>query len=299
MEHLIYKILSVVLIFIIGFVLKRLNVFEKSNAGVMLKIVFNVTLPALILKSVTSISIGSDFIILPISSALIIAIIFGISSLFLRKMPIKNDVKGVVYCATMIMNIGFVLPFIIAGYGDEGLARVTVFDLSNGFLTFTLVYYLANLYGNENKSRKLMLKKFMQSAPLWALLVAFGLNFGEVRIPVYVDDFLSSLGNTTIPLIMLALGVLFNTKVVFPRVLLMVIAIRMAVGLLIGFGIAYFAGLEGINRNIVIIGASAPTGYNTLVFSSIAGLNEEFAASVVSYSILIGIVLTSGLVLVL
>lgn len=79
----------------------------------------------------------------------------------------------------------------------------------------------------------------------------------------------------------------------------MVIAIRMAVGLLIGFGIAYFAGLEGINRNIVIIGASAPTGYNTLVFSSIAGLNEEFAASVVSYSILIGIVLTSGLVLVL
>ena len=265
----------------------------------MLKIVFHVTLPALILKSVTSISIGSDFIMLPISSVLIMAIIFGITSLYLRKVPLKEDVKGVVYCASMIMNIGFVLPFIIAGYGDEGLARITVFDLSNGFLTFTLVYYLANLYGSENNSKRLMVKKFLQSVPLWALLVAFGLNFGEVNIPVYANDFLSTLGNTTIPLIMLALGVLFSTKVVFPKVLMVVIVIRMVMGFLIGFGIAYFAGLEGINRSIVIIGASAPTGYNTLVFSSIAGLDEEFAASVVSYSILIGIVLTSGLVLVL
>ena len=43
--------------------------------------------------------------------------------------------------------------------------------------------------------------------------------------------------------------------------------------------------VEGLNRAVVLIACSAPLGFTTLAFAAITGLDTEFAASSVSYSI--------------
>ncbi len=98
---------------------------------------------------------------------------------------------------------------------------------------------------------------------------------------------------------MLSLGIYFSPKLVKIFPLISAIVIRMLFGLLLGFFFVELLNLEGLTRLIILIGSAAPVGYNTLTFSSLENLDKEFAASLVSFSILIGIVFIPILISVL
>ena len=69
-----------------------------------------------------------------------------------------------------------------------------------------------------------------------------------------------------------------------------VIVIRSGIGFLLGLLFVSILGIQGLAKSIIIICASSPVGYNTLIFSSLENLDKEFAAEVVSISILLGII---------
>jgi len=57
------------------------------------------------------------------------------------------------------------------------------------------------------------------------------------------------------------------------------IFIRMVLGLFVGWGISLLFGLEGLTSTVVIVGASLPIGFNTLIFADMEDLDKEFAAN--------------------
>ena len=69
-----------------------------------------------------------------------------------------------------------------------------------------------------------------------------------------------------------------------------VLVIRMGVGMLVGYILTQIFSFDGMLRSLIIIFSGAPVGYNTLVFASLEKLDEDFAASLVSYSIILGFV---------
>jgi malate permease and related proteins len=289
MNQIILKIMPVILVFVLGYILKRIGLLKKEDGDLFLKLVFYVSLPALLILSITRIELSLDFIYLPFIAAAIMLVTFAASYLLGTALHLKRRSFGVFLVGTMIMNIGFTLPFFIAAYGEEGLARASLFDFGNGLLVFTFVYYLACKYGSsKNKSRDMM-KKFVSSPPIWALIIAMLLNLVGVRLPVLADDFFQIVGNMTIPLIMLALGIYLSLKLARFLHIVSAILVRMVFGLLLGFLFVKLFSLEGLSRLIVLIGSAAPVGYNTLTFSSLENLDKEFAASLVSISVLIGI----------
>ncbi len=290
MFEILIKIVPVILIFLTGYISRKIGLFSQQDADLFLKVVFYISLPALILLSVTKIELSPDFIYLPLISVLIILTTFSISyvSGWLFRLP--KSVLGVFLTGTMIMNIGFVLPFFIAAYGEEGLARASLFDFGNGLLTFTFVYYFACRYGDNSKDSRTMIGKFVLAPPIWALLAAIILNLSNQPMPTILGNFFQTVGSLTIPLVMLSLGLYFKPTIVRLFPLSAAIIIRMLVGLALGFIFVGLFNLEGLNRLIVIISSAAPIGYNTLTFSSIENLDKEFAASLVSFSILIGII---------
>ncbi|MCA9487147.1 MAG: AEC family transporter, partial [Nanoarchaeota archaeon] len=284
------KIIPIILIFVLGYLLKKAKLVKKDNADFLLKLNFYVSLPALILISISNISLSFNLIYFPVIAMLIIGLTYGVSFLVGKLFHLKNESFGVFLVGTMIMNLGFTLPFFIAAYGKEGLARASLFDFGNGLLAFTIVYYLACKYGNNKRDSKAMIKKFIYSPPLWALFLAIVLNLTQTKIHEIGISFFQILGNMTIPLIMLSLGIYFSPKIVKILPLISAIFIRMFVGLLLGFIFVYLFNLEGLNKIIVLISASAPIGYNTLTFASMENLDKEFATRINSYSILIGII---------
>lgn len=88
---------------------------------------------------------------------------------------------------------------------------------------------------------------------------------------------------------MISLGIRFNPRIVNWAALISVISIRirMILGLLLGFVFGLLFRLDGLNRLVVLICSAAPVGINTLTFATMEKLDVDFAASLVSLSILI------------
>jgi len=299
MNEIIIKIIPVILIFVLGYFLKTINLLKKEDGDLFLKVVFYISLPALIVLSIANITLSLDFIYLPLIAVLIIFITCFIARFIGGLFHLQKTSLGVFLVGSMIMNVGFTLPFIISAYGGEGLARISLFDIGNALLVYTFIYYIAYKYGSAEKASKTMIKKFILAMPIWALVIAIIINLTSLRIPSVADNFLQIIGNITIPLIMLSLGIYFSPKVVKFLPLISAIVIRMGVGLLLGLFFVALFNLEGLTRLIVLLGSAAPVGYNTLTFSSLENLDKEFAASLVSFSILIGIFFIPILIFVL
>ncbi len=299
MHILLSKILPILFIFFLGVLLKRIRLFKKEDGDKFLALVFNVSLPALILLSVSQINLSFDFIFLPICAALIIFGTYAFALMASKFFHFDKKSYAVFLIGSTIINTGFTLPFFIAAYGKEGLARASMFDLANGFLVLTFVYYIAVKHSDNQSSAKTLFKKFLFLPPLWALALAFILNVLDMKLPVTAVNFLESVGNLTTPLIMLALGIYFRPKIVNLKALISVISIRMLFGMVIGLLLVSIFHLEHLNRMIVLINAASPVGYNTMIYSSLENLDTEFAASLVSFSIFFGLFFTPLLIVVL
>jgi hypothetical protein len=61
-------------------------------------------------------------------------------------------------------------------------------------------------------------------------------------------------------------------------------------GLLLAFIFVTIFNLEGVMKAVVLVCAGSPVGYNALVFSTLEDLDKEFAANLVSFSILTGLI---------
>jgi len=62
------------------------------------------------------------------------------------------------------------------------------------------------------------------------------------------------------------------------------------VGLLIGLLMIWLFDLDGMNRLVVLVAAIAPAAYNTVVYSVKEKLDEEFAITAVTATMVINII---------
>jgi len=292
MNDMLLKVLPIILIFFLGVFLKQVRLFNKEDGDTFLSFVFHVSLPALILPSVMNIALSHEFIFLPLSAITIIFGTYAVALMASRYFNLPRKSLAVFFIGSTIINTGFTLPFFITIYGREGLARASMFDLANGFLVFTFIYYLAWKNGSRGEGKRIAIKKFFLLPPLWALAIAILLNAMQVQLPAAATDFLSLIGNLTTPLIMLSLGLYFQWHVVRFKAMISVIFIRMGVGLFLGFCLSSIFPLDTMSRTIVLVNAASPVGYNTLIYASLEELDTPFAASLVSISILLGLCYT-------
>lgn len=299
MVALLLKVAPVLLIFVLGIVLKKVRMFNEENADTFLKLVFYVSLPASILISISNIPLDLNLIFIPVSAVGIIVVSYLAARLTGGWFKLPRQGFGVFLVGSMIINTALTFPFFLAVYGEQGFARATLFDFGNGIMALTMAYFVAVKYGSDNVQASTMIKKFLSSTPLWALFIAMILNVTSVSLPKVATELLKLLGSTLIPLYMISLGIRFNLRVVKLKPLVSVISIRMLLGILLGFVFVSLFRLEGLNRVVVLVCSAAPVGLTTLTFATMEKLDTEFAASLVSVSLMIGIVVMPILLLIL
>ena len=198
------------------------------------------------------------------------------------------------------MEISFTIPFVFSAYGNEGIARLALFDLGSTLLVFSFVYFIACRYGNNTRNtNNRIAKKVFFSPPILAAIIALTINFLNLEMSQVTINLLESLGSLTIPLIMLSVGVYFNPRLDKFLPLFSAVFIRMFVGLLTGFILINIFNLNGLSRAVVLIASASPICYNTLTFSSLENLDKEFAADLISLSILVGFLLIPFLLFIL
>nr|MDO8111657.1 AEC family transporter [Candidatus Sigynarchaeota archaeon] len=276
------------IIIAIGYLLKRAKIVDKDGGGKSLaRIIFNVTLPAVILRTLTRIQMDVAMIAMPFLAFLITAIVFT-SAFFIHKAEPVKQRRGQYIMMSMGYNVGnFAFPLISGVFGDDGLKYAAMFDVGNAFVIFLFCYILAVVYSTKEGERvqpKIIIRKVVTSPPLLSYTIGVILNTLGLRFP----EFFSNTGdtgvldiiakaNTFITFLVLGIYLDFKLDKAYWRNLLKVIVTRYVIG--IGLGIAFFLILP-VNimaRTILLVCYILPVGMGLLVFVVQFGYDEKFA----------------------
>src|SRR4051794_28125256 len=105
------KVSTPILIFILGYVLKKAKILKKNDGDSFLRLVFYIVLPSLYIVSIPSLKLVPSLFYLPLVVPLVVFATFILSFLVGKALRLQKISFGVFLISTMIMNTGFLLPF--------------------------------------------------------------------------------------------------------------------------------------------------------------------------------------------
>jgi len=285
----------------IGYILKQTKIIKEKDGDVFSKIIFNITLPAIILKYTTTVKFEITLILLPLVNISFGIIMALIGSLIVRKK--KHSTKGLMLMTMIGFNVvHFSFPLVEGIWGEQGMQLITLVDAGNAFSIFILSYILGTIYSPNNEaeqnsiSAKLIGKKLMRSVPLLTYIIALLINFSGIPIPSFFTELIDIIARANVALSLLLLGILLQFK--FERtewgIILKVLIIRYSVGII--FSLCLFFLLptsifDPLFRIIIVISLIFPIGVAVIPFSIELGYNKKITTMLVNLSLVISFIL--------
>ena len=223
----------------------------------------NIGAPCLIIASFnnTDIDIGR-MTELTLASLVILVIMAVIGVVMIRLMRLES---GTFLPSLLFPNIGNIgLPLCLFAFGQPGLALALTI--------FLLVFSLQLTVGIILVAGKGNLGGLVKQPVLWATAVALMLVAMDWSLPVWLDNTTTVLGDFTIPLMLLTLGVsLAQLKVAEWKHSLLFSVVRVLGGFLLAWLVAGWFGLQGAERGVLILQFSMPVA----VFNYLLALRFE------------------------
>ncbi|MBM4763393.1 AEC family transporter [Bacillus sp. B15-48] len=262
--------LFVILLIGIGYLFKKFHILKEQDGEVISRIVFNITLPALIIVSLSSVEIEAKLIMIPF-----IVIFFGLITTLVAFFLFKNEkkeLKGSMMMLSTGYNVGlFAFPLVEAIWGAEGLLYFGMFDVGNSFLVFGLSYILGSYYSKEGLSLKPreILRKFSKSIPLMTYIIMSILNFSNIHLPNFFIDVASILSQANMPLSLILLGIYLNFTLEkgSARPTVKYLLYRYGTGLIGGLLFFLFVPVDDMFKFTILIGFLLPIGLSVIPYA--------------------------------
>jgi hypothetical protein len=191
-------------------------------------------------------------------------------------------------CATGFSSPGFTLPvlFMNAGnmgipltlfaFGEAGLQRGTLF-----YVVITLVHNTLGIYllGGSGAG------EIFRLPLIYAAVAGLACNLFQLKMPEPVFQSLSALGLSVIPLMLVSLGYrLYSIQSVTLGHSLAGAVIRVGGGFAAAYLFCALVGVEGVNRQVVILYGSLPSAVINFMLTEKYGRDPELAASIIFFS---------------
>ncbi|MCC6905046.1 MAG: AEC family transporter [Anaerolineae bacterium] len=287
----------------VGFTLRQFKVFKIEHAHVLSRVIFFVTLPALCYSIMSRAGLTWNLLLLPAIGLLKAVPLVALAFAAVRWFRLDRSVAGILLAAVGSSNLGlFLYPMFQHIYGDDAMIRLALYDIGNSVYIYSAMVLVLQGYTGEAESatefRLADWRGFLASPPLWATFV--GLLAGAVgfSLPLPVNSAVEAARAANLPLVMVTLGIFMELRLRNLPALALGVAVKMAGGLAVGFGLAWLFGLTGLDRIAVIVATPMPVALSTLVYTSREELDVEFAAGLVSLTIIGGFLMFAFLALV-
>lgn len=213
---LIFSKVLVVFIYIgVGFIANRLKVLPEESVKHFISLVMGITVPCLMISSITGQEINGNMYrntILVLALGAVIYIVTAVMTTFIsdRVFPDKDQQDRNVLASAMTgCNSGFMgLPIASAVFGRLVFYYLAIQTIVNN--TYLFVMSLSQLHHREGKRSSKSLREKL--SPLVnptsiATVVAAIMLFAGLHLPEYVMGIVEPLGDATIPLSMILVGV--------------------------------------------------------------------------------------------
>ena len=213
---LIFSKVLVVFIYIgVGLIANRLKVLPEESVKHFISFIMGITVPCLVISSITGQVLNGDMYrntILTLLLTTLVLIVTAFATTFVsdRIFPWKDQQDRNVLASAMTgCNAGFMgLPIASAVFGELVFYYLVIQNIANNLYLF--VMSLAQLHHRESeKSSKSLSEKLkpLVNPTSVATIVSLIMLFAGIHLPEYAMDIVTTLGDITIPLSMILVGV--------------------------------------------------------------------------------------------
>ncbi|MGB8451144.1 MAG: AEC family transporter [Anaerocolumna sp.] len=294
MANINTQFLLSLLIIIIGYLGKTMNLVKEEDGDGISRIIFNITLPALVINTFSTIKITPSLILIPF-----ILIVYSFFIAFLGIFVFKKESpanKGALSMTSVGFNIGlFAYPLVEALWGKEGLKYFGMLDMGNALIIYGLCFFLASYYSsNDGKiNPKDILKKMGRSVPLLAYILTLLLHLFGLSYPKIVLDLSSTLSRANMPLSLLVLGIFLSLKLEKSYWISMLksLLLRYGVGLAVGLILYFVLPFEPLFRITVLIGLVLPISMSTTTYSVEFYFDKKLVGTLTNLTIIVSFIL--------
>lgn len=259
--------------------------FKKISLEPIIELLLYLTIPALVISSLSKKQLISSELVLVAGSAVLVVLGTGLISLVFLTIIKRRSLKGF-YLPTMFMNSGNMsFPLALLAFGNDGLAVAILYYIAVSFMVYSLGIYIAKGKGGISEIFKLPL--------IYASIIGITLNLSGVKLPAPVITTFDMLGAATIPIMQVSLGYrLFSARLSHFGISLAGSVIRIGGGVLIAWAMVTILGIEGLDRKIILLSSAMPAAVINFVVSHRYKLDSDLVASMVALSTVLSIVTT-------
>ncbi len=236
-------------------------------------LVVNIGTPMLVLSTLTRAGLTMESLGTAFGYGVLMHVFAGLIG-FLLLVVLKKDLPS--FTPSFIFgntgNMG--LPLCLFAFGNDGLALAIAIFAITAVSQFTIGVAIAS--GSFDP------RKLARSPMVWSVVIAVMLIWQDVTIPLFLSNTIKLLGDFTIPVMLISLGVsLARLKVRQFGTSILLAVLRFAISLTVGIVIAEAFGLTGILRGVVIVQASMPAAVTNYLFAAYYRRDAESVAGIV------------------
>jgi predicted permease len=288
LDIFVNNLLPVLLCAATGFALGRTLHPDVKTAS---RLAFYIFSPCLVFISLERVKIsGGEFGKLALFTLGVCLIIGALAYLAGHLMEVKRQLLASLVVASMFVNSGnYGLAATKFAFGDAALARALVCFVFGTVVVYTLGVLIASM---GKLSALQALRQLLFVPAIYGLLAATLVRSTDWHVPLFLDRSVSMLGDASIPLMLVILGMQIAEAKVWhrDRVPLISIAVflQMIATPLIALFLAHWMGLRGVTRQAAVLQASMPAA----VVTTVLAVQYELDGALVSGTVVLTTILS-------
>ncbi|MFG0605223.1 AEC family transporter [Vibrio mimicus] len=272
----------------LGVLFKRINLINENFIEVASRVVFQVTLPAMLFLSIVSSKHDFSSSMSLVLYSLIANILFFIFTLLsTRKFINKPQDWGVIAQGGFRANTAIIgLAYVANTYGNAGVALAAIYVASTTVL-FNIQAVIALTPRGESNSwqaAKMMFKTLTKNPLIIAIMLGVICYMVSVPIPQVITDAGRYFANMTLPLALLCTGGSLNLNSLKEErnAAWFATGYKLILSPLLITGGAWLLGFRGLDLGLLFLMTSAPTAAASYVMARAMGGNSALAANIIA-----------------
>lgn len=197
------------LLIMTGFLLKRKGIVKFEENRLLSTLIVNVFNPALIISGVLGDEETATFkemMQVTLLAVIIYIILIMIGLIYPKLTKIPKKIHVISNLMILFSNIGFMgIPVLGGIYGKEAILYITIFLIPFNILVYTYGIFLLTKDIKSGRE-KFQIKKIFNIGVLACITAIVIFVFG-IKLPKFVVSTIDYLGNVTIPLSMISIGI--------------------------------------------------------------------------------------------
>jgi len=293
---MIAAISSVLTIFIIvgvGYFFTKDGYFNEDTGGLFTKIIVNISLPPMIIYSLTTsftkLELLNSFVymLIPLAGVLVCGLLGFAGAKLTGVAPHRQGVFITMFLASNTIFIG--MPVNLALFGEKSVPHLLLYYAVNTTVFWTfgiwLIHRDAGLKGSIFTKENM---KKLVNPPFTALWLGFLVVFCQLKFPEFLLNSMKYIGGLTTPLSLLFIGITFKyirlKEIPFDRemVVLMFGRFILSPGVVLLLGL--FFKLPPLMLKVFVIQAGMPIITQAAISASSCGADYKYATSMVTVS---------------